>query len=243
MIDPRDSKPTLAVDVVLLTMRNGQLHALLMCRDAEPFAGTWVLPGAHVRTGESLEVAVDGVLHQRAGIDPGNEDVYLEQLFTFGDPARDPRGHIVSVAYYALVPEAAFAAAQPRGPTQLARISMPSGDADASSIAVYDLHGQKLAIGFDHARILAAAVLRLRGKIDYAPVGFDLLPREFTMRELQQVHEAVLGREFDANAFRRKMAASGQLMRSDRRQRGVSHRPALMYRFRRAPRRPVPKVG
>ncbi len=226
--------PQLAVDVVLLTLRGGVLHTLLVRRDVEPFAGHWVLPGGFVQAGESIEAAVVRVLASKAGL----TDLFVEQLFTFGEPARDPRGHVVSVAYYALVPEAQFDQARRRERAGLVRIFVPWRGEAGGRVTLHDSTDAPLAVGFDHAVILGTAVQRLRGKIGYAPVGFELLPRNFTLLQLQQVHEAVLGTALNKDSFRRRMLGSGQLLPTGRKQRDVGHRPPALYRFRRRPPRP-----
>lgn len=224
--------PHLAVDVVLLTLRDGALHALLVRRRPAPFGDHWVLPGGFVARGESVDAAVVRVLADKAGL----HDVFVEQLFTFGDADRDPRGHVVSVAYYALVPLARLLATDRPDGVLLGRLDVAWRDLAGGTVEVRDEHGARLPVGFDHERILGVAVQRLRGKIDYAPVGFELLPRDFTLLQLQQVHEAVLGQRQNKDSFRRRMLASGQLQPTGRRERDVGHRPAELYRFRRPSR-------
>jgi 8-oxo-dGTP diphosphatase len=220
-------RPHLAVDVVLLTLLDGALHVLLLARDEEPHRGTWVLPGGFVRVEESIDSAVARVLADKAGL----TDVFVEQLYTFGEPARDARGRIVSVAHYALVP-ASRLDTRAEG-TRLARVAVPWKGLTGGPAALQAEDGSTLPVGFDHSDIVGLTVQRLRGKIDYAPVGFELLPREFTLLELQRVHEAVLGTRLNKDSFRRRMLASGQLAATGRKQRDVGHRPAELFRFRR----------
>lgn len=228
--------PHLTVDVVLLTLRQGALHTLLLRRRAAPFAQQWVLPGGFVRLDETLEAAAARVLAAK----PGLADVFLEQLFTFGDVARDPRGRVVSVAYYALVPAAQFGDGS--ADQRLARVVVPWRDLAGGPVELHDDGDARLPVGFDHEHIVGVAVQRLRGKIDYAPVGFELLPRDFTLLQLLQVHEAVLGTAQNKDSFRRRLLASGQLQPTGRRQRDVGHRPAELFRFRR-PRDAKTKKG
>jgi 8-oxo-dGTP diphosphatase len=222
--------PHLTVDVVLLTLRDRALHGLLLRRNEPPFANRWVLPGGFVRLDETLDDAAARVLAAKAGL----KGVFLEQLFTFGAPGRDPRARVVSVAYYALVPGDRLDSAASGRDRMLARIAVPWRGIAGGRVALHGADGHRLPIGFDHEVIVGVAVQRLRGKIDYAPVGFELLPRDFTLMQLQQVHEAVLDRRFNKDSFRRRLLASGQLEATGRRQSDVGHRPAELFRFRRA---------
>ncbi len=227
----RNFLPELTVDVVLLSIgSDGSLLTLLAQRDEEPFNGSWALPGVFVGRKESLEAAVTRALEGKAGI---ADDVFVEQLFTFGDLDRDPRGRIVSVAYYALVPERRFVAAISRNSdAAIAHIDVPwEGLRGGPVRARSDAYGQ-LALAFDHARIIGMAVQRIRGKLDYAPIGFELLPEEFTLFELQRIHEAVLGRMLNKDSFRRRMLASGLVEETGNRRSGTAFRPAALYRFK-----------
>ena len=159
----------------------------------------------------------------------------MEQLFTFGDPGRDPRTRVISVAYYALVrprPLRRGGAAAPRGwrwgGSWCRGRARPAGRSSCAARA-----SAALPLAFDHADILGMAVKRLRGKLDYAPIGFQLLPPSFTLLELQRVHETILGRPLNKDSFRRRMLASGWLEATGERQAEVDHRPAERYRFAR----------
>jgi 8-oxo-dGTP diphosphatase len=222
--------PYLTVDVVLLTLGDGALHALLLRRSEPPFEGSWALPGGFVRLDETLEAAAARVLAVKAGL----TGVFLEQLFTFGAPGRDPRARVVSVAYYALVAAEKLDDAAAGHDRVLGRISVPWRRIAGGKVAMHGPDGSRLSIAFDHDSIVGVAVQRLRGKIDYTPVGFELLPRDFTLMQLQQVHEAVLDRRVNKDSFRRRLLASGQITPTGRRQRDVGHRPAELFRFRRA---------
>jgi 8-oxo-dGTP diphosphatase len=224
----RYPRPHLTADVVLLTLRDGGLHTLLLPRCEPPFAGRWVLPGGFVRLGETLDAAAARVLAATAGL----QGVFLEQLFTFGAIDRDPRARVVAVAYYALVPDRRLDVAAGAGGGVVARVNVPWADLAGGPVTMAAAGKTRLQIGFDHETIVGVAVQRLRGKIDYAPVGFELLPRDFTLMQLQQVHEAVLDRPFNKDSFRRRLLASGQLQPTGRRERGVDHRPAELFRFR-----------
>lgn len=219
---------SVAVDVVLVAAFEGDLSTLLVPRDEHPFKGQHALPGGFLRKDETLEEAATRVLRSKANL----SGVFLEQLYTFGEPRRDPRTRVISVAYYALVDEARFRAAGERA-VRTGRIRVPWEDETGGPVKVVDEKGRALPLAFDHADILGMAVKRLRGKLDYAPVGFQLLGETFTLLELQRVHETVLGRPVNKDSFRRRMLASGQLEATGRAQSGVDHRPAELYRFAR----------
>ncbi len=218
--------PSLAVDVVLLTLREERLHALLDERDAQPQLGSWALPGGFVGMEESLEEAAHRVLSRKAGLD----EVFVEQLFTFGAPDRDPRTRVISVAYYALVDLRRVEAIEDEG-RRLAPLEVPWEGELGGPVVALGPDGDPLPLAFDHAAILGTAALRLRGKLDYAPIGFELLPDTFTLRQLQSVHEAVLGRTVNKDSFRRRMLASGRLEATGQREHDVIHRPAELYRY------------
>ncbi|WP_375466245.1 NUDIX domain-containing protein [uncultured Methylobacterium sp.] len=228
-------RPALAVDLVLLGLRHGRPAALLVQRDQHPHAGRWALPGGFVRLDEALDAAAARVLREKAGI----AGAHVEQLYTFGAVARDPRMRIVTVAYLALLTEAAFADALERAPRlRAATIAVPWAGEAGGPVAVLAAEGParggSLTLAFDHADILALAVLRLRGKLDHSDVGFGLLPERFTLRQLQDVHEAIRGVPLNKPAFRRRMLDRGWLEPTGAREAGTSFRPAELYRFQRA---------
>ena len=220
--------PSLAVDVVILTVRDGALRVALVPRDLHPHKGKWALPGGFVGMGESLDAAAARVLESKAG----QRSVFLEQLYTFGEPGRDPRTRVVSVAYYALVNTARLDGLAERDVT-LGRLRVPWKGESGGRVDVIDDAGTKLAMAFDHDRIIAMSIKRIRGKLDYAPIGFQLLPTTFTLRALQDIHEAILGTTINKDSFRRRMLASGQLMATGEQESAVGHRPAALYRFTR----------
>ncbi|HZZ65994.1 MAG TPA: NUDIX domain-containing protein [Candidatus Baltobacteraceae bacterium] len=223
--------PEVTVDVVLLSIgSDGSLLTLLAQRDKEPFKGGWALPGVFVGRHESLEDAAARALADKAGI---AGDVFLEQLFTFGALKRDPRGRIISVAYYALIPEGRFVAAISRNTgAAIGYIEVPWDGQRGGPILVRNANGKKLKIAFDHDRIIGLAVQRIRGKLNYAQIGFELLADEFTLFELQHIHEAVLGRKLNKDSFRRKMLASNLIEDTGKRRSGTAYRPAALYRFK-----------
>jgi ADP-ribose pyrophosphatase YjhB (NUDIX family) len=215
------ARPSVAVDVALVTVVDDHLAVLLVRRDQPPHRGRWQLPGGFVGSDESLDAAAARVLSDKAGVN----DVYTEQLYTFGKVGRDPRTRVISVAYYALVPAGRLGTAGPG--TTLARIEAP-GDGGPVLMA-----GRKrLQTAFDHAEIVGLVVKRLRGKLAYTPVGYELLPDEFTLLDLQRIHETILGVTVNKDSFRRRMLASGELASTGHRQAGVDHRPAALYRHR-----------
>ena len=203
-------RPELAVDIVIFTVRENKLQVLLVERKGEPFAGEWALPGGFVNIEESLEAAAGRELEEETGL----KAVYLEQLYTYGDPNRDPRGRVISVAYFALI----RADAQARG-----------GD-DTAQARWFSIE-QLPALAFDHSDILSYAVRRLRYKLEYTAVGFELLPEDFTLSEIQHTYEIVLGEELDKRNFRRRILHSG-IIESTRHHRSGEGRPARLYHYR-----------
>jgi 8-oxo-dGTP diphosphatase len=164
----------------------------------------------------------------------GLSDVFLEQLYTFGDPGRDPRTRVISVAHIALVDRSHLLEASAGTDALLhARLDVPWEGETGGPVEARRADGTPLPLAFDHADILGMAVKRIRGKLDYAPIGFQLLPPRFTLLELQRVHETILARPLNKDSFRRRMLASGQLEATGESQQDVDHRPAELYRFTR----------
>lgn len=204
-------RPAVTVDVVIFTVRDGDLQVLLIRRKRPPFEGMWAIPGGFVRIDESLEDAALRELEEETGV----RDVYLEQLYTFGDPDRDPRGRVITVAYFALVP------------ANTVRLRAGDDASEARWWSMYDLP----PLAFDHADILAYALQRLRYKLEYTAVGFELLPETFTLSELQATYEVILGEKLDKRNFRRKILGAGILEETGEYRTGEG-RPAKLYRFR-----------
>ena len=223
----RFPRPSVAVDVALLSAGADGLHTVVVRRSAHPFKGRWSLPGGFVALGESLDDAAARVLARGASL----RGVYLEQLYTFGDPRRDPRTRVISVAYYALVDRARFDALETADDARVARIEVPWEGKTGGPVELKDAEGRAMGVAFDHEDILGMAVKRLRGKLGYTPIGFQLLPERFTLLDLQRVHETVLGRPLNKDSFRRRMLASGLLEATGAAQKDVDHRPAELYRF------------
>lgn len=224
----RFERPSIAVDVVVLTVAAGRLHCLLARRTEPPQRGWWALPGGFVGFSESLDQAARRVLEEKGGL----RGTYLEQLYTFGDLARDARTRVISVAYMALVDAGRIAAAlrEPPGEIALATLAVPWAGERGGPVTAR-AGEDTLPLAFDHAGILGLAVQRMRGKLGYAPVGYELLPRDFTLRQLQDIHEGILGRALNKDSFRRRMLAAGQLRATGRREANVAYRPAELYRF------------
>ena len=212
-------RPAVTVDIVILTVRNGQLQVLLIKRGGEPFKNCWAIPGGFVDENESLEAAARRELAEETGL----TDVFIEQLYSFGDPGRDPRGRVITVAYYALV----------SGDNKI------SAGSDASSVAWIDARfilGYKgspplFKLAFDHKDILECAVSRLRNKLEYTTVGFQLLPKRFTLRQLQVVYEAILEKKLDVGNFRKKILQLG-VVKETKKRIGGAHRPARLFEFK-----------
>jgi 8-oxo-dGTP diphosphatase len=203
--------PAVTVDAVVFGVEDETLKVLLVERGFAPFAGSWAVPGGFVGPNEDLDTAARRELLEETGADVR----YLEQLYTFGAPHRDPRERVITVAYYALVDLPAH------------RLESGSDAADARWFPVADLP----SLAFDHERIVRTAVSRLRGKLSYAPVGFDLLATKFTLTELQRLYEVILGRGLDKRNFRRKVLATDVLVELDETRAGVAHRAPRLYRF------------
>lgn len=201
--------PAVTTDIALFTIRDERLAVLLVRRAAEPHKDCWALPGGFVEPNECLE---DGALRELAE-ETGVTGVYLEQLYTFGKPDRDPRERIISVAYYALAPS---------------ELLTPVAGSDAAAVAWFDLDALP-ALAFDHDEVIALAQQRLRAKLDYSTVAFGFMQPEFTLGELQKVYETIRGEALDKRNFRKHMLALGLLAETGTSRRVGSHRPAKLY--------------
>lgn len=218
-------RPSLTVDIVVLTVTDTDLKVLLIKRGAPPFANRWALPGGFVQVkegrdqGEDLETAAHRELAEETGLPRG--EIFLEQLYTFGKAGRDPRTRVITVSYYALVP-----------PHLVPQIRAGS---DASEANWFSITAElpQLTLAFDHQDILDLAVKRVRGKIDYAPLAFQLVPPTFTIGELRAVYEAIKGANYDPGNFRRRfmrMKTDGIIKQAPGK-RATSSKPAKVYRF------------
>ena len=217
-------RPSVTVDIVLFTVVDRALRVLLIKRKKHPFQDHWALPGGFVRPDENAEHAAWRELGEEAGA----KGIFLELLYTFSEPGRDPRTWVISIAHYALV--------------TADRIQLRAGsDAkDAQWFLVRDgkarlevvplTGGSPVKLAFDHQKIVETAVSRIRGKLDYVPIGFQLLPEKFTLTQLQEVHEAVLGRPLDKRNFRAKVLRDG-LVKPTKEQLKGAHRPAQLFKY------------
>lgn len=222
--------PSVSVDVALITAVDGVLKALVLRREKQPAKGKWSLPGGFVGIHESLEDAASRALKSKTGA----QGFFLEQLFTFGRPDRDPRTRVITIAYYALVDPAKLdQVLRQDALTQLVELVVPWDGEKGGAIEAVDSFGKKVKLAFDHAEILGLVVKRLRGKLNYAPIGFELLPDKFTLRQLQIIHETILGKTKNKDSFRRRLLASGLITATGELETAVGHRPAELYRFKR----------
>jgi 8-oxo-dGTP diphosphatase len=203
------SRVAVRVDLVTFSIVEEELQVLLWRRSEKPFEGFWMLPGGFVERRESLETAAARILREKTGL----ENVYLEQLFTFGDPGNDPRGPFVSITYYAVVPGS--------------RLSPDS--------SLYPAR-RPPRLAFHHADVLAQGVERLRTKTEYSTVPLRFLDEPFTLSDLQGVYEVLLDRPLDKRNFRRKMLALEALEETPQKRRLGAHRPARLFRV--SPARP-----
>ena len=204
-------RAALTVDCVVFGLDDDDLKVLLIQRDLPPFEGKWALPGGFVRLDETLEESARRELQEETGI----ENVYLEQLYTVGELKRDPRERVVTVAYYALVKLSDH------------QVQAATDARNAAWFAVEDVP----PLAFDHQKILEMAHERLRGKVRYKPIGFELLPARFTLRQIQHVYEVVLDRQLDKRNFRKKFLSMDILVELDEVETDVAHRAARLYRF------------
>jgi 8-oxo-dGTP diphosphatase len=204
-------RPLVTVDCVVFGLdQSSELRVLLVQRAYEPFKESWALPGGFVKEAETLEEAARRELVEETGI----SDIFIEQLYTFGATQRDPRGRVISVAYFALIN------------LQDHALSASTDATDAQWFQLSELP----ELAFDHAEILEVARKRLDAKVRYQPIGFELLPAKFTLSELQQLYETILGRPLNRRNFRSKILKMDILEQLERQQ-NVPHRPAYLYQF------------
>lgn len=218
-------KPNLTVDCVVfgLDVEQEDLKVMLIERDIPPFEGKWALPGGFVRVDETLEACALRELREETGI----EKVFLEQLYSFGDLKRDPRERVVTISYYALVN------------LNEHKIQATTDARNAAWFSISDLP----VLAFDHRQILDVALKRLKGKLRYEPIGFELLPKKFTLSQLQKLYEIVLERKLDRRNFRKKILGMGLLIDTSEVQEDVAHRAAKLYQFDEKKYRQLKKRG
>lgn len=204
--------PPITVDTVLFTVLEEDLKVLLIERLDPPFTKLWSLPGGFVQMNQTLEEAALSKLKEKTNVD----SIYLEQLYTFGELDRDPRARVITIAYYALVNSDNFTLK----PSE--RVSAVRWH------SIYDLP----ELAFDHRRIIELALERLRNKLGYTTVGFQLLPPKFTLPELCRMYEIILDREIDKRNFRKKISYLGILEDTQETTQKNSKKPARLYQFK-----------
>jgi len=202
-------RPMVTVDVIIFTVLDDNLRVLLIKRNVEPAKGAWALPGGFVHIDESLEDAAKRELEEETGV----KDVYLEQLYSFGDPKRDSRGRVITITYFALI----------RAEGQNLR-----GGGDVSEAKWFPAY-KTPQLAFDHGKIYEYALQRLKWKLEYSTVAFQLLPEEFTLTQLQKVYEIVFNKKFDKRNFRKKIFSLGLVEETGKMTEGAAHRPAKLY--------------
>ncbi len=202
-----------SVDCVIFGFEDGVLKILLIERNEPPFKDWWALPGLYVQQDEGIEYAAERTLYELTGL----RDIYMEQLYTFGDLDRHPDGRVITVAYYALIRLSGKIEVKPH--TNYAKKAFWWPVSDLPRLA------------FDHTLIFEKSLEKIRRKISDQPIAFELLPEKFTLTQLQNVYEAILNKKLDKRNFRKKMLNYGILKELDEKQRGVSYRAATLYKF------------
>lgn len=198
----------ITVDVVILTLKNNQIQVLLVKRLNEPFKGKWAIPGGYVRLSENLDQAALRVLKERTNVD----NIYLEQLYTFGDPLRHPNARVITCAYFALV----------RAEDLNITVSPEVGWHKVSDLP---------PLAFDHKEIIEYSMKRTRERLELCPVAYQLLNEKFTLTEMQKAYELIMGKKLDKRNFRKKALATDGLIELDEYTKSSSKRPARLYTF------------
>lgn len=204
-------KPSVTTDMTIFTIKDNELKVLLIQRAIEPFKESWALPGGFIKEDESLEQTAQRELQEETGVKTG----YLEQLYTFGDPKRDPRGRVITTAYFALINQEE---SKPKlNPTT-----------DAKNAQWFSINNLP-ELAFDHKKILEYAMKRLKWKFEYTTIAFTLLPKRFTLTHLQEIYEIIFDKKFDKRNFRKKLLTLNILEKTKEKQENVSHRPPQLY--------------
>jgi 8-oxo-dGTP diphosphatase len=200
------------VDIVVFTVHEEKLKVLLVKRAEEPFAGRWSIPGGFLLQGETFEEAALRVMVEKTGV----QEVYLEQLYTFGKPKRDPRARIITVTYFALI---------------LWKNLIQPGSRKVTDVGWFPVD-ELPELAFDHREILDFAVQRLRAKAGYSSIVYGLLPENFRLSDLQKIYEIIMGKKFDKRNFRKRMLGTGLLQETGKKDMVGAHRPAMLYQFK-----------
>jgi len=204
--------PGVTVDLSIFTVNEEQLKVMLVRRAENPYLGFWSLPGGFLKIGESLDRAAQRVLSEKSGVD----DVYMEQLYTFGEPKRDPRSRVITVAYIALIPWQ----------------SLPEPESEKITDLTWASVDALPKLAFDHKQILEYAVTRLRAKVSYSNIVHGLMPKQFRLSELQSMYETIINDKLDKRNFRKRMLATGLLKETGKKDIAGAHRPAMLYQFK-----------
>jgi len=202
--------PAITVDIVVFTIRDNQLKLLLIRRAYSPHKGKRALPGGFVSMNESLDDAASRELNEETGV----SGVYLEQLYTFGNPKRDPRERVITVAYYSLIPSD--------------KIQLQAAT-DVEAVGWFGMN-ELPKLAFDHTDIVKIAHQRLVAKLDYSTLAFQFLPDTFTLHELQNIYEIIYQNEMDKRNFRKWIQGLGQIVETGEKNKGGAHRPAKLYK-------------
>lgn len=198
----------ITVDVVILTIKNNTLKVLLVKRDNEPFKGRWAIPGGFIRLSENLDEAALRLLKEKTNVD----NIYIEQLYTFGDPLRRTDARVITCAYFALIREEDVNVFE---------------STDVEWHRVYDLP----PLAFDHKEIIEYSLKRTRERLEMCPVAYQLLPEKFTLTEMQKSYELIMNKKLDKRNFRKKALATDGLIELDEYSKTKSKRPVRLYTF------------
>ena len=201
------------VDVVIFTLEENKLKVLLVKRANEPFKGKWAIPGGFIRLSENLDNAALRILKEKTNV----QNIYLEQLYTFGDPTRHPNARVITVAYFALIRSDDI-------------VLSSSADTETTKVEWHPVYNLP-PLAFDHKEIIEYSLKRTRERLDFCPIAFQLLPQKFTLTELQKSYELIIAKKLDKRNFRKKMLSASILKELDEYTKSASKRPARLYSF------------
>ena len=200
-------------DVVILTIKDDKLKVLLVKRANEPFKGKWALPGGYVRISETLDDAALRILKEKTNV----QNIYLEQLYTFGDPLRHPAARVITCAYFALIRSDDI-------------VLSFEENTEITEVKWHPVNSLP-ALAFDHKEIIEYSLKRTRERLEFCPIAFQLLPQKFTLTELQKAYEMILMKKLDKRNFRKKFLSQAILKELDEYTKSGSKRPARLYSF------------